>query len=93
VALVPVLLATPATEAAPDGTSYRLSGDRLDVVVRRRADGWAIADGSAPVTCSIGGADDALLLFILGRLAPTDDRLTVSDAAQAAMFKRYFPGP
>ena len=94
--LVPLLLG--ATDLAPTsgvalGTSYQFTGGRLNASVRLTDHGWVLDEGGTP-TCDIRGQDAALLLFIVGRLAPDDHRLTVTGSAQqAAMFKTYFPGP
>ncbi len=89
------------------GTPVRLAGQSPDQPVDyllRAADsalrasyrqGWTFSDESDLLadTCVISGDNSAIALFIMGRITSTDPNLTVNDQSQAAMFKRYFPGP
>lgn len=98
VALLRPLLGLSAGHGATAsaGTSIELDGETFTERWAAHGSAWApgeaLGDGSATVTVS--GSDEALMLFVYGRIEHTDSRLTLSGAPDtAARFKEFFPGP
>jgi uncharacterized protein (TIGR03083 family) len=68
--------------------------DRSPTTLAWRCGRWASTDNDAQTTCVVRGPADALALLVAGRIATTDDRLTIEDPTNAlAHLKTMFPGP
>lgn len=88
------MMAARAEPGAPT-VGYRLAptgGTAVDLAPG--AKGWEIRDGQTGPSCTIAGPDDAVALFVMGRIGPEDPRLAITgETAAAGEFKRWFPGP
>jgi hypothetical protein len=84
-------MAATGTPARP--VAWRLTGPTVDLRIWWDGGRWAATDepGDLPADCTITGDDDALVLFVLGRVPST--ALTATDAGLAADLGRYVPGP
>ncbi len=90
-AFVPLLAANGS--GAPDGAVLAAAGPSVDLRIAA-ADGTWAADPDATPTATVRGSDSDVLLFLLGRIPVDAPGLTVDgDAALAARFKEYVPGP
>lgn len=86
-----------SARAAPgDPThAYRLEAAAGSLTLAHGDGGWAAVEDTVTPLCTITGPDDAIALFAWGRVTADDPRLVLSGpaAAEAAAFKRWFPGP
>lgn len=80
-------------KAPAEGASIRLVGESFTEQWVAHGRAWAPGgDGAAATT--VTGSDEAVVLFVYGRIDHTDERLEVAgDESTAALFKEYFPGP
>ena len=97
--LMPMLAAGSPVSAAGQApqapAAYQLAAATATVGAAFDGTAWTITPGppADPDACQIRGDDSAVALFIMGRINATHPSLSVSDAAAAGQFKRYFPGP
>jgi uncharacterized protein (TIGR03083 family) len=93
---LPGLAPMMAGAAAPGEptTGYRLVTPSATVNLAPGAHGWEIADRPPQRCCTVAGTDDAVALFVMGRLGADSPRLAITgDTDAAGSFKRWFPGP
>lgn len=87
------ILAAASTTAAREGGGYHLIAPGVDVQVARRGGSWVLGDPGDETTV-ISGERSPLTLFVMGRIKPTDLRLSITGSGPpAADFKAHFPGP
>ncbi len=85
-------LAGEGAEAPRSGTVVSVDGPNVALRCAFVDGAWSAVDGSVEPTARVAGDDDtSVLRFALGRIPASDTRVHVS--AEAADFKRWFPGP
>jgi uncharacterized protein (TIGR03083 family) len=88
------ILAGAAEERPVAGTTISIRGGSVHLAFRCQADGWESLPEAAETDATISADDSTVLLFALGRIPPTDARLTITgDQAAGRRFKRWLPGP
>lgn len=92
-AMLPFLAASSAEK--PDRpVTIALRAPGVEVTQTFRDGAWTDAAPEDEPTCTITGEPEAITLFAVGRIPSTDPSLRVEgDAALAAKFKAFFPGP
>jgi uncharacterized protein (TIGR03083 family) len=87
------LHAMAATEVPGRPLAWRLTGPTVDLRIWWDGERWAATaePGDQPADCTVTGDDDALVLFVLGRVPAA--ALTATDPGLAADLGRYVPGP
>lgn len=85
-------LGAMSTQPPATGTTVRLRSSRLDFALTMGDEGWLASDSEPDV--EVRGADDAVMLFALGRTALSEPtNLSVEPQAAVETFKQWFPGP
>ncbi|MDN5893207.1 MAG: hypothetical protein L0H93_04195, partial [Nocardioides sp.] len=94
VALIrPLLGLSAGMGAAPGpGSSIELAGESVSEQWTAHGSAWAPGRGEAAT--KVSGSDEAIALFVYGRIGHTSELLEVTgDPDVAARFKDFFPGP
>ena len=89
--LAPAFVAFFATNPPDEPIGYLLETDSVSLDVSARDGGWVLEASPVPTTV-VRGDDNAIALFVVGRVTADDPRLSVT-GADGASFKRWFPGP
>lgn len=87
-------LATASGQRPDAPLSYELRGDQVSRTLTWTGEQWTTDPAPDVPTTRISGDDDALALFLCGRIPATADALTIDgDPDTAGRFKTYVPGP